>query len=296
MARILFLLAIAAGAVAALPAFDRNGVDTPSARLVEGVEHEVDLAADRIAAWLERQARAVREGIAAPAREPGETAEPAKRGPVLIIRGSPTTSRPALSDLARVVDGDTLDVAGVRVRLHGIDAPESAQRCRTSGRYWPCGRQAARALAARIGGRPVACEERDRDVYGRVVAVCTVAGLDLNEWMVAKGWAFAYRRYSGDYVGAESRARAARLGIWRGAVVAPWEWRRGRRLSGTGAAARRDAGRCRIKGNVGNSGRRIYHVPGGRYYDRTRIDTSRGERWFCSEREARAAGWRRSKR
>ena len=285
IARILILSAIAVGAVAALPALHRNGVDTPPERLVEDVGHEFDRAADRIAEWLERQARAI-----------GETAEPAKRGPVRIIRGSPTTSRPALSGSARVVDGDTLDVAGVRVRLHGIDAPEIAQRCRTGGGFRPCGREAARALAGRIGGRPVACEERDRDVYGRVVAVCTVAGLDLNEWMVAEGWAFAYRRYSGDYVGAESRARAARRGIWRGEVVAPWEWRRGRRLSGAGAAARGDGGRCRIKGNVGGDGNRIYHVPGGRYYDRTRIETSRGERWFCSEHEARAAGWRRSRR
>ena len=206
-------------------------------------------------------------------------------------------SRPALSGLARVVDSDTLDVDRVRVRLHGIDAPESAQRCRASGRLWPCGQEATRALARRIGGRPVACEERDRDRYGRVVAVCTVAGLDLNRWMVAEGWAFAYRRYSRTYVAAESRARAARRGIWRGEAVAPWDWRRGKRLPGSGApAARRDGGRCRIKGNIGGDGRRIYHVPGGQFYDRTRIDTSRGERWFCSESAARAAGWRRSRR
>ena len=295
-ARNLILLAIAAGAAAALPTFDRSGIGASPGRLVEGLEREVGPAADRVADWLERRARAIRDRIAALVGEFGYTAETEKKNRVRVYRGPPNRSRPALSGSARVVDGDTLDVAGVRVRLHGIDAPESAQRCRASGRYWLCGREATRALASRIGGRPVACEERDRDGYGRVVAVCAVDGLDLNEWMTAGGWAFAYRRYSGDYVAAESRARAARRGIWHGAVVAPWEWRRGKRLPGSAPAARRDGGGCRIKGNIGRDGRRIYHVPGGQYYDRTRIDTSRGERWFCSEREARAAGWRRSNR
>ena len=311
MARISTLFAIVAGVAITLPTPDRSAIETLPGRFVESVEQEMGWAADRVTAWLEGHPRVLRNGNAVPAREFGHTAGPGKvdrvrihRGPstsrteygVRIHRGSSTASRSALSGSARIVDGDTLDVAGARVRLRGIDAPESAQRCRASGRSWPCGREAARALASRIGNRTVACEERDRDRYGRVVAVCAVTGLDLNEWMVSQGWAFAYRRYSRDYVAAEARARAARRGIWRGEVVAPWEWRRGRRLSGTAPTARRDGGRCRIKGNIGRDGRRVYHVPGGQYYDRTRIDVSRGERWFCSERAARAAGWRRSRR
>ena len=284
-------------AIVAVMLLASGGIETLPGRVLDAAENRVGPAADRVAEWLDKQVRTVRDEIRAPVHEFGDTARPGNRDKVRIYRGPPTASRPALSGLARVVDGDTLHVDRVRVRLHGIDAPESAQRCRTSGRPWPCGREATRALARRIGGRPVACEERDRDRYGRVVAVCTVAGRDLNRWMVAEGWAFAYRRYSRDYVAAELRARAARRGIWRGEAVAPWDWRRGKRLSGSGApAARRDGGRCRIKGNIGGDGRRIYHVPGGQYYDRTRIDTSRGERWFCSESAARAAGWRRSRR
>ncbi len=158
-------------------------------------------------------------------------------------------------------------------------------------------------LAQAIGSRAVACEERDLDRYGRVVAVCRVGGRDVNAWMAAEGWAFAYRKYSRDYVGEETAARAAKRGVWRGDVVAPWDWRRGERLAGEGTAtqpaasrpaAQADGGRCAIKGNIGKGGTRIYHVPGGRFYDRTRIDTSKGERWFCTEAEARAAGWRRS--
>ena len=198
-----------------------------------------------------------------------------------------------VSGPARVVDGDTLDVRGTRIRLYGIDAPESGQRCRAGGRRWPCGREATQALARRIGGRPVACEQRDRDGDRRAVVVCRVGDEDVNAWMAAEGWALAYRKYSRRYVAEEAAAKGARRGIWRGEVVAPWDWRKGERLVAAAPAAR--TGECRIKGNISLSGTRIYHVPGGQFYARTRIDTSTGERWFCSDAEARAAGWRRAK-
>ena len=213
--------------------------------------------------------------------------------------------RADLSGRARVIDGDTLEVGGARVRLYGIDAPESAQRCRSGGRTWSCGREATRALARHIGSRSVVCKERDQDRYGRMVAVCWVGGEDVNAWMAARGWAFAYRKYSMSYVGEEAAAKMAKHGIWQGDVVAPWEWRRGERLAGgrstaqpaasRPAAQQKERGRCAIKGNISKSGTRIYHVPGGRFYGQTRINTSKGERWFCSEGEARAAGWRRSR-
>ena len=207
-----------------------------------------------------------------------------------------STPGASVSGPARVIDGDTLDVGGVRVRLHGIDAPERAQRCRVQGRTRLCGRDSTRALAGRIGASPVVCEARDRDQYGRVIGICRANGGDLNAWMVAERWAFAYRRYSHAYVGHETRARAEKRGVWAGDVVAPWEWRKGRRLDGGRGAARSVPRQCAIKGNISKGGTRIYHVPGGRYYARTGIDTSKGERWFCTEAEARAAGWRRSKR
>ena len=208
-----------------------------------------------------------------------------------------TASPPTVTGHARVVDGDTLEVGGERIRLHGVDAPESRQSCLAGGRRWPCGERATRALAGRIGGGTVSCKERDRDRYGRIVAVCRHGGQDVNAWMVSQGLALAYRRYSNDYVGEEASARDARLGMWRGDFVPPWDWRRGERLAGSRSAPKSAAGSgCRIKGNIGRGGSRIYHVPGGQFYERTRIDTSRGERWFCTEAEARAAGWRRSRR
>ena len=202
---------------------------------------------------------------------------------------------PARADIAghpTVLDGDTLQIGTQRIRLHGIDAPERRQTCSAHGESWACGAEAARALAAFIAGRRVECAASDTDRYGRTVAVCSAGGTDLNAWMVAQGWALAYRRYAEDYVDQEDAAQLARRGIWRGAFVAPWEWRRGKRLAGAREDAARPQAECRIKGNISRTGERIYHVPGGRFYARTRIDAAKGERWFCSEQEALSAGWR----
>ena len=109
-------------------------------------------------------------------------------------------------------------------------------------------------------------------------------------------------KYSTLYVPDEDKAREARRGLWSGSFVEPWRWRRQRRERGSSSDRRQTrtgpspkAGTCLIKGNISASGR-IYHVPGGAYYARTGIDTSKGESWFCSEAEARAAGWRRSRK
>ena len=193
---------------------------------------------------------------------------------------------------ARVIDGDTIEIAGQRVRLHGIDAPEAAQTCRLSSQEWQCGFVATARLIEATQGQDVRCEERDRDRYGRVVAVCFVGDTDLNAWLASEGWALAYRDYSLDYVDEEDRARASRKGLWRGEFTPPWDWRRGARQ----AANESVAGKCLIKGNISSKGERIYHVPGGQYYERTKISTAKGERWFCTEAEARAVGWRASKR
>ena len=207
------------------------------------------------------------------------------------------TSGARISGIARVLDGDTLEIGSDRVRLWGVDAPEGKQTCLDGSRRWPCGRRATQALAGRIDGRSVACEKRDHD--GRVIAVCRHGGRDVNAWLVREGWALAYRRYTRTYVKEESAAKAAKRGLWRGEFVPPWDWRRGRRLNTAGRDARHIASRgaCNIKGNISRgSGRRIYHVPGDPDYAKTRISKSRGERWFCTESEARAAGWRRAGR
>lgn len=134
-----------------------------------------------------------------------------------------------------VIDGDTVDVDGVRWRLLGIDAPERGQSCRSWGRSWDCGAAAAEALASRAGG--MSCEGSGTDGYGRSVGVCSSGGEDLNAWLVENGWALAYREYAEDYVDQEEDARANGRGIHRGEYVEPWDWRRGDRLTGADSFA-----------------------------------------------------------
>ena len=211
---------------------------------------------------------------------------------LLLAAIMPCSVHAELSGRASVIDGDSIEVAGREIRLHGIDAPEFMQTCLAGGKSWHCGRRAARALARRISGRKVVCTQKDRDRYGRIVAWCRLGGEDLNAWLVAEGWALAYRRHSRAYVDEEAAAKAARRGIWRGEFAPPWEWRRDQPAKGKD----KDLGPCRIKGNISRKGERVYHVPDGRYYERTRISLGKGERWFCTEAQARAAGWRRAKR
>ena len=147
----------------------------------------------------------------------------------ILLSATPATAN-ELNGVASVIDGDTVEIRGTRIRLHGIDAPESRQLCtRPSGQSWRCGQQAALALSDRIGRRSVICVARDTDRYGRTIAVCSQDGIDLNAWMVAEGWAVAYRQYSRDYVSADTEARSAGRNIWSGTFVMPWDWRRGAR-------------------------------------------------------------------
>ena len=145
---------------------------------------------------------------------------------VLICIASVESAETETAGTARVIDGDTIEVSGQRIRLHGIDAPEHKQMSQRDGEEWDCGRQATIALHEKIGKKPVRCEERDRDHYGRIVAGCFFRDTDINEWLVLQGWAVAYVRYSRDYMPAEATAKSERRGIWAGEFEKPWEWRR----------------------------------------------------------------------
>lgn len=125
-----------------------------------------------------------------------------------------------------IIDGDTMEIAGRIIRLHGVDAPEAGQTCTADGREWFCGQEATWALAYETAGHWVTCQEKGVDRLGRIAAVCYMASIDLNALMVSKGWALAVRGESMDYVDEEGAARASRRGVWRGKFVPPWEWRK----------------------------------------------------------------------
>ena len=198
------------------------------------------------------------------------------------------TIYPVLSGRARVVDGDTLDVDGVRVRLEGIDAPEKAQRCaRRGGGTWRCGRAATRALRRLVAGRTVRCADLGRGRYGRMLGLCHVGALEVNGEMVRRGLAWAFVKYSRRYKALEEAIRSSGRGIWQAPTQTAWDFRAGRWRSAEPAAP----GGCAIKGNISRNGK-IYHMPWSPWYNRVRIDPFKGERWFCSENDAKAAGWR----
>ena len=218
------------------------------------------------------------------------------------------------SGVPRVVDGDTLAIAAVKVRLEGIDAPETDQVClKASADPWTCGIEARDELASHIAGRVVTCVSNANDVYHRALGTCSLGKENLNEWMVQQGWALAYVKYSSAYIRSEESARTNRLGLWRGAFIAPWDWRHRNKqtvilgaisvplnaqtmllpASGTEGAPSLE---CVIKGNVSRTGERIYHMPDQKYYAKIDMDKGADRRWFCTAEEAEAAGWRRALR
>jgi endonuclease YncB( thermonuclease family) len=211
-----------------------------------------------------------------------------------VLLSASSVAAETLSGPAQVVDGDTLSIQGLsaRIRLYGIDTPEGQQTCDDAeGKRYLCGSRAAEALSALVGrnGR-VSCEEEDRDRYGRIVAVCQTNNREINAELVRQGWAVEYKQYSdGRYADEEAEARKAKRGLWAGKFVEPWDWRRGKRLESEASTG--SERKCAIKGNISGSGK-IYHMPDSKNYARTTIDEASGERWFCSEDDARAAGWR----
>lgn len=232
---------------------------------------------------------------------------------VCCLAGTHAARADQVQAVPQIVDADTIYAGSTKIRLNGIDAPEMDQVCiDASGKNWNCGIEAREKLQVYAHGRPWICKLTGTDVYKRHLGSCTVGGEDVSRWLVRNGWALAFRRYSAAYVADEDFAREQKHGLWGGAFVAPWEWRnrssativlgavvvpiqaQSRLLSPT-AAAQPPVSSCAIKGNLKNTQQCIYHMPGGRFYDRIDMQRSASRRWFCSEPEAQAAGCRKSK-
>jgi endonuclease YncB( thermonuclease family) len=231
-------------------------------------------------------------------------APPGQAPTVGVVQASGGLASAGLQGRARVTDGDTFVVNGVTIRLQGVDAPEASARCRDAhGRGFACGDWATARTRDLIADRPLECRDLGERTHGRTVARCFLDGQDLAAQLIAQGIVLACPRYarthphSQDYERIEAQAIARRIGLHAGQTPDRAGFcqvagsARQTVVSDTGGASG-----CRIKGNISRSGERIYHLPGQRDYARTQIDTARGERWFCSEAEARAAGWRRAQR
>jgi endonuclease YncB( thermonuclease family) len=151
-------------------------------------------------------------------------------GLVLLLISS-TAHAETIAGRASVIDGDTIEIRGERIRILDIDAPESGQPCiRPDGSEWRCGQQAALALSDWIGARTVTCDTDRRDRYKRHLARCGVAGQDIAEWLASSGWGVPYRDCRCEVVrDAAKAANLAKVGIWSGTFMLPWEWRKGER-------------------------------------------------------------------
>jgi endonuclease YncB( thermonuclease family) len=220
---------------------------------------------------------------------------------ISILPWAPLAAQAPIFGKAQAKDGDSLEVNGIRIRLYGIDAPELSQTCNRDGTKWSCGREAFDHLAKLVNGREVRCSQNGKDQFDRVLAKCTINGFEINRIVVERGFAIAFRKYSNDYVAAESQAKAAGRGIWAGEFRSPADERADARAERSSSSARvstrpvvrslsSTSSSCRIKGNHSRKGEWIYHLPGMPYYEQTRA-----EQMFCTEAEARAAGYRRAR-
>jgi len=220
-----------------------------------------------------------------------------------------------ITGIAKVREGDHIQIGNTRIRLGGIDAPSVDQLCLNhSGERWTCGAAARDELIKHADNKTRTCHSRQvTDRRGRTVARCEVDGEDIQKWLVSNGWALAYTRVSHDYEEDEKAAREAKAGMWQGAFIAPWDWRvRNKKTTILGAAKPPENANaillasasgsvapspdCTIKGNVNRSGECIYHQPTSRWYAKIKMQISKGTRWFCSVDEAEAAGCRETKR
>ena len=193
---------------------------------------------------------------------------------------------------AQALTGDTLRIGTTTIRLAGIEAPEAEQRCGQGGKQWKCGAAAQQALSRAVSGQRLRCTADGSDSAGLTLAYCTAGDTDLNGELVRKGHVFAEQSFFARYASQEREARSAKTGLWVGGEAErPSEYR----AKTWEEAKRRAPDGCPIKGLV-RDGDRVYVLPGAPDYERGRVQTSRGGRWFCSEQDAQSAGFKAASR
>jgi endonuclease YncB( thermonuclease family) len=254
--------------------------------------HRLALILDQLSEWYGRTPPRLRAAVAGTVA----AAVLVWGGWLLVSRTPQLASLPHLAGLTPdtiegrgvALAGDVLRVRNVVVRLKGIEAPLLSQRCaRPGNRRWRCGEASQEALAKALRFGHVRCELRGSDEAGRALGTCTVRGKDLAASLVREGAVFAAGGLLASYRDEEKQAMAERAGLWQGEVERPSEYR-----AKLWEAAKRTApDECPIKGQVSSNGK-YYLVPWSPNYTRAQVRAQRGDRWFCSEREALAAGWK----
>ncbi|PJC27911.1 nuclease [Candidatus Shapirobacteria bacterium CG_4_9_14_0_2_um_filter_39_11] len=202
---------------------------------------------------------------------------------------SPTEVPTETFKVTRVIDGDTIEIeGGERVRYIGIDTPETVDPRKPVQCF---GIEASKKNKELVEGKNVRLEKdiTDKDKYGRLLRYVYIDNIFINLELVKQGFAFSYTyppdiKYQAEILAAEAEAREANRGLWAACPI----------VSPTVLPTEAPTSDCNIKGNISTSGEKIYHLPGCGSYAKTQIDEGRGERWFCSEEEAQAAGWRKA--
>jgi endonuclease YncB( thermonuclease family) len=126
----------------------------------------------------------------------------------------------------KIVDGDTIHLNGEKIRFSGIDTPELKQTCKKNSEIIYCGVQAKKILIDKIGKNKVKCIDEGKDQYKRILAECFIDNLSLSSFLVRRGYAFAYRKYSKKFVEDEDYARLNKFGIWSMDFEYPWDYRK----------------------------------------------------------------------
>lgn len=209
------------------------------------------------------------------------------------------TSEPSeFFKVTRVVDGDTIEIeGGEKVRYIGIDTPETVDPRKPVQCF---GIEASKKNKELVEGKTVRLEKdiTDRDKYSRLLRYVWIGdpstgsgqALLVNLELVKQGFAISYSyppdiKYQNEFLAAEKEAREKRLGLWEACPTG---------ASPTIKIQETPKSDCNIKGNISTSGEKIYHLPGCGSYTKTQINEERSERWFCSEKEAQEAGWRKA--
>ena len=191
--------------------------------------------------------------------------------------------------VTRVIDGDTIEIdGGQRVRYIGIDTPETVDPRTTTQCF---GKEATAKNRELVEGKTVQLEKdvSETDKYGRMLRYVYIDRIFVNDYLVRQGYAHSSSyppdvKYQQQLQEAQQDAQKSEKGLWSACS--------NQNMSNTTPYNKEG---CSIKGNISSNGEKIYHMPGQKYYDKTVIDESRGERWFCTEEDAASAGWRKSK-